>query len=405
MKNISIKNLPKRVTTQSFVDWAKENQQLITNYLINEGLIFINEHAENLKYPLLQLALDDKWHYLDKPTKKQSYRAKLEVDSHGVPTLLLTYYTFRHGNYSVTFKNQEALKALWLHERGGRSTKPVQSKPVIKPLPSPIEDALPVQTINWVARDIEQWQSMPTFGVSHYLKRKGLGNRFIGGIRFAKNQIAVAIINTNNEFQGLQRIFNDGQKRFTKCLAKKGHFAVIGSDNLPQKLSTIHVCEGVATAASIHLATGEIVFSALDAFNLLPVCKNLKRHYPKTPIIIWADNDWQKAEKITKYGQVIGNTGLIQANRTAFKLRNARVATPDFSSFEPDDIKGATDFNDLYQLSGLDSLISVIPKQPDIALALCLELRHYQKLAHGVLSPAQFSEGLKENYNSRYLPS
>ncbi len=164
------------------------------------------------------------------------------------------------------------------------------------------------------------------------------------------------------------------------------------------------MCEGVATAGSIHLATGETVFAALDAFNLLPVCKNLKRHYPKTPIIIWADNDWQKAEKKTKYGQVIGNTGLIQANRTAFKLRNAQVVTPDFSAFAPDDIKGATDFNDLYQLGGLDSLSTVIPKLPDIALALSLELRRYQKMTHGVLAPIQFKDGLKETYNSRYLP-
>ena len=69
---------------------------------------------------------------------------------------------------------------------------------------------------------------------------------------------------------------------------------MIGEENLPQKPQTIHVCEGVATAASIHRVTREPVFVALDAFNLLPVCKSLKRHYPKTPIIIWADNDWQK---------------------------------------------------------------------------------------------------------------
>jgi hypothetical protein len=403
MEILNNKNSSKRVTSQSFTDWAKENHQMITAHLIDVGIAFINEQAENLKQPLLQLHLDNRWHYLDRPTKKQSYRAKLETDSQGIPILWLTYFTFRHGNYSAKFNSQAALKELWIRERGGRLSQLPLSKPVVKSEP-PIAKAIPIKTIDWVARDLEQWQTMAPLGSSHYLRRKGLSNLPIEGIRYAKNQIAVAIINTNGEFQGLQRIYNDGQKRFSKGLAKKGHFVVIGSEGLPQKLTTIHVCEGVATAATIHQATGETVFSALDAFNLLPVCKALKRHYPKTPIIIWADNDWQKANQTTKFGHVIGNTGLIQANRTAFKLRNARVTTPDFSAFETDKIKDATDFNDLYQLGGLDSLISVIPEQPDIALALWHELRRYQKIAHGILTPGQFSEGLKESYNSRYLP-
>ena len=184
-----------------------------------------------------------------------------------------------------------------------------------------------------VVKDLTLWQSMAPLGVSHYLKRKGLTHLPIEGIRFTKNHIAVAIINTYGDFQGLQRIFNDGQKRFTKGLAKKGHFALIGQEHLPEKSETIHVCEGVATAASIHQATGESVFSALDAFNLLPVCRALKKRYPKASFILWADNDWQKAEKKTKFGHVLGNTGLIQANRTAFKLRKAKVLTPDFSPF------------------------------------------------------------------------
>ncbi|MCX6747528.1 MAG: toprim domain-containing protein, partial [Candidatus Nomurabacteria bacterium] len=136
-------------------------------------------------------------------------------------------------------------------------------------------------------------------------------------------------------------------KRFTKGLSKKGHFALIGMPSLPEKIPTIHVCEGVATAASIHRAIGEPVFAALDAFNLHPVCKSLKRHYPKTQIIIWADNDWKKADRTTKFGRVLGNTGLIQANRTAFKLRGTLVCTPDFSTFDSELIKEATDFNDL----------------------------------------------------------
>ena len=173
---------------------------------------------------------------------------------------------------------------------------------------------------------------------------------------------------------------------------------------MPDKMSTIHVCEGVATAISIHRAIGEPVISALDAFNILPVCKNLKRHYPKTPIIIWADNDWQKADIKTKFGRFLGNTGLIQANRAAFKLRNALVCTPDFSTFDAEVIKTATDFNDLHQLGGLNALSETLPNKPDIHLALWHELPRYNQHAHGVITPSQFSDGIKLSYNSRYLP-
>jgi len=68
---------------------------------------------------------------------------------------------------------------------------------------------------------------MEPLGISHYLKRKGLGDLIILAFAMLKTNRR-PIINTNNDFQGLQRIFNDGQKRFTKGLAKKGHFAVLG---------------------------------------------------------------------------------------------------------------------------------------------------------------------------------
>lgn len=401
LMKLNNKNPSERVKMLSFAEWATENNELIASHLTDSGIAFINEHAENLKQPIFNLLLDDRWHYLDK-AKKQSYRGKLETNAQGMPFLALTYFTFRHGQVSVKFDSKQAIKELWQQARSGQPAKPVTIKPVSKPAIKVSEPA--ITPIDYVARDSEQWQLMSPRGISHYLKRKGLDSLIIPGIRHAENQIAVSIINTSNAFQGLQRIFNDGRKFFTKGLAKKGHFAVIGEHTLPEKPQTVHVCEGVATAVSIHLATGEPVFSALDAFNLLPVCKSLKRHYPKTPIIIWADNDWQKAEKKTKFGALIGNTGLIQANRTAFKLRNALVCTPDFSAFPKEEAKDATDFNDLYQIGGLDSLNQAAPKKPDIHLALWHELHRYTKHAHGAISPAQFTDGVKQTYKNRYLP-
>ena len=394
-------NSLERVSSKSFAQWATENNQSIEARLIDEGIGFLNSHGEDLRTPVSSLIVDNRWHYIDKPSKKQSYRATMEHNSDGIPYLALTYYTFRHGGHSERFDSKAVLKTLWQEARGER-LNPSPARTAINPHVEPVTSE--INPIDWIARDKELWQSMQPYGTSHYLKRKDLGDGIIPGIMHAKNHIAVAIIDIHNTFLGLQRIFNDGQKRFTKGLSKKGHFALIGDFGLPEKVGTIHVCEGVATAASIHRATGEPVFAALDAFNLLPVCKSLKRHYPKTPIIIWADNDWQKENIKTKFGRVLGNTGLIQANRTAFKLRGALVCTPDFSTFDSERIKEATDFNDLHQLGGLNLLSESIPQKPDIHLALWHELHRYNQHAHGAVSPHQFTDGIKHTYNSRYLP-
>ncbi|MBA2649394.1 MAG: hypothetical protein H0U75_07330 [Legionella sp.] len=79
------------------------------------------------------------------------------------------------------------------------------------------------------------------------------------------------------------------------------------------------------------------------------------------------------------------------------------MCTPDFSSFDSELIKDATDFNDLHKIAGLETIIRVIPQKPDIHLALWHELNRYTQFAHGSVSPHQFTDGIKHTYNSRYL--
>ena len=430
----------------SFTEWLNQNNTSITAHLIEAGRIFVANHAERLKTPLSNLILDNRWHYIDK-AKKESYRGTLSTNSEGLPHLKLAYYSFRNGGSSEKFDSRAVIKELWIQSLSGVAI------PEIKPQNKPIESIIP--TIDYIKRDLELWQNLSENGTSHYLNRKGLGNLTIPGIRFAPLHIAVQIVNTAGVVQGLQTIYNDGQKRFTKGLAKKGHFALIGLNALPEHLPTIHICEGVATAASVYLSLNEPVFAALDAFNLLPVARQLKKRFPKTKIIFWADNDWQKADKILSNGYPLGNTGLIQANIAAFKLRDALVCTPDFTfipnfpavishrtikewmtSFTDNSVflmqtllslpvlewmlleslandalhiakqkASATDFNDLMQLGGLNKIEATEPQRPDIALALTHELRKYQKYNFGVISHNQFEQGARSTYNSRYLPT
>ena len=102
-----------QTNNKSFTQWATENKPFIQARLIDAGIAFLNEQAEEVPVPVSSLITDNRWHYLHKSSKKQSYRAALDYNSDGIPYLALTYYTFRHGGHSERFDSKAVLKALW----------------------------------------------------------------------------------------------------------------------------------------------------------------------------------------------------------------------------------------------------------------------------------------------------
>jgi putative DNA primase/helicase len=106
------------------------------------------------------------------------------------------------------------------------------------------------------------------------------------------------------------------------------------------------ICEGYATGASIHEATGYAVAVAFNAGNLPEVAQALHSKFPTLRLILAADDDW-KTE---------GNPGLAKATEAA-KAIGAAVAVPDFGANRPD---RATDFNDLHQIAGISAVIQSI---------------------------------------------
>ena len=54
---------------------------------------------------------------------------------------------------------------------------------------------------------------------------------------------------------------------------------------------TLYVCEGYATGATIHEASGKAVAIAFDEGNLLLVAQSLQKKLPNIQIVIAADND------------------------------------------------------------------------------------------------------------------
>jgi putative DNA primase/helicase len=189
---------------------------------------------------------------------------------------------------------------------------------------------------NNVARD--------TMPAKHpYLTAKGI-KPF--GIKYQSSGglLVIPVTDTADILHGLQFIAGDGAKKFKTGTVKAGHFHQISGG------SQIVICEGYATGASIHEATGATVIIAFDAGNLLSVATALRSKHPDHSITIAADNDTRTP----------GNPGVTKATAAA-QMINASLAVATFTpeQIETFGIKSGTaptDFNDLHQTAGLDAL-------------------------------------------------
>lgn len=175
------------------------------------------------------------------------------------------------------------------------------------------------------------WDAAAPVVAHPYLTAKGVKPY---GIRADAHHLLVPMRDTAGKLHSLQLIGPDGAKRFMSGGRVKGCYHAIGRPS-----GRVLVCEGYATGATLHEATGHAVAVAFSAVNLLPVVVALRAKYPCLTLVIAADDDWKTS----------GNPGLEAANRAA-KAVGGLVAVPRFAAARPDK---ATDFNDLAALSGL----------------------------------------------------
>lgn len=176
-----------------------------------------------------------------------------------------------------------------------------------------------------------------------YLARKGVA---AFGVRIdQRGELLIPMYNSRGEVRGVQRIMPDGQKRFLSGQANSGLFHVITSSS-PDASRTVYVCEGYATGASLHMATGETVVVAFNSGNIEPAGMAAKEVFPAAKIIIAADNDrWTQIKGVPK------NVGVEAAQRAA-QIIGASVVWPDFKDLS----SHPKDFNDLYALEGPDAV-------------------------------------------------
>ena len=161
-----------------------------------------------------------------------------------------------------------------------------------------------------------------------------------GEAREYKGTIALPLRDINGEVHSLQFIGADGEKRFLCGGRVQGCFYTLAD----KADGPLMLCEGYATGASIHEATGHAVICAMNCGNLLAVAKAARELWPQREIIIAADNDqWTEAPR--------KNPGLTDATAAAKSIR-ARLAAPQFKNTATK----PTDFNDLAALEGLPTV-------------------------------------------------
>ena len=187
------------------------------------------------------------------------------------------------------------------------------------------------------------WNDAEPASQSHsYLIRKNITAH---GLKQSRGDLVVPVTDETGTIQNLQFIKPNGEKRFMFGGMVEGCFFTIpGSDQF-------YLCEGFATGATIHNATGGTVLCAFNNGNLPNVGAIVRKNCPVNSITVCADNDRFTA----------GNPGLKYARQTA-KAISGQVVMPDFSGSPNGNDPEAklTDFNDLAAIAGIETVANQI---------------------------------------------
>lgn len=186
-------------------------------------------------------------------------------------------------------------------------------------------------------RAARMWSESSPVADHPYLTAKSVQGH---GLRQTGDMLLVPLRDVTGTLHSLQTIDASGNKRFLSGGKVQGCYHSIGKLD-----GCIVVCEGFATGASIHAATGQAVACAMNAGNLQAVAMALHTKYPSLQIVIAADDDHATA----------GNPGMTAARQAALSV-GGDVAIPLFDANRP---AKATDFNDLHQAQGLEAVKAV----------------------------------------------
>lgn len=183
------------------------------------------------------------------------------------------------------------------------------------------------------------WELSSQYGVSDYLIRKGVGSY---RIRFRENQYGkiaiVPIVDIRGKLCGYQMLNSNGSKVFARGMQLNGAFHRLNTltDDVP-----IGIAESYVTAATCLEVIHMPMVTAFTSNNLEHVAMALQKRYPKSPLIIFADNDTHLSE----------NKGVISAVKALEQAKSGGlILAPQFRNGcrGPDH----SDWNDLVRDSG-----------------------------------------------------
>ncbi|MDF0605749.1 DUF3631 domain-containing protein [Neisseriaceae bacterium TC5R-5] len=203
------------------------------------------------------------------------------------------------------------------------------------------------QAARQVAKDKAHrlWHQGSNIRASHpYLIAKGITPY---GIKQLGQNLLIPL-QSDGELINLQILTPDGRKRFLTGGQVKGASLVIGK--LKETKQWL-LCEGWATACSLHAASGLPVIIAFNAHNLVAMAERLQQTIldPDLLVLICADCDSHQ-------------TGQQAASKAASLLPGrSRVVLPHFTpeqqaTHQQTHGKAPSDFNDLHQLAGLEQV-------------------------------------------------
>lgn len=176
------------------------------------------------------------------------------------------------------------------------------------------------------------WQSLPVANPNHeYLQRKQVLSY---GLKQLDDRLVVPLCDANSKMWSIQYIYPDGRKQFYPGGRIKGCFYTLGEIR-----DRVVLCEGYATGASIHQATGVPVAVAFNVGNLENTLQELRKKHPRLSIIIGADNDYKENAPT--------NVGRDVAMRICNLYNNIKVIVPYMNE------NCKCDFNDIAVMKGL----------------------------------------------------
>lgn len=195
------------------------------------------------------------------------------------------------------------------------------------------------------SRVTELYRRLPNAtSANGYLGRKSVTKVFPGMKEDRKGRLVIPLQDVDGKIWSLQRIGANGFKALKKGGRKTGLFFVLNSEQL-QNGKPILIAEGVATAASLAMATGRAVVVAFDAGNLSAVAQALKARYPTSPYYLMGDND-----AVQKVNSRLVSVGREQAQKAA-ELVGGKAIFPVFS-----ERSNNSDWNDLHVTQGLGAV-------------------------------------------------